>query len=146
MNVALDMQLDDKLPLLKCDGSQMQQVLINLIMNAAEAAQGRNPGIVCVRTGTSTNGSDLVLEIHDNGIGIPPENIAKLFTPFFTTKGEGKGVGLGLAVVYGIVQAHDGDIEVQSKVGEGTAFIVTMPLKGPAVALPASGTSREHPA
>jgi two-component system NtrC family sensor kinase len=111
-----------------CDGSQMQQVLINLIMNAAEAAQGKPSGMVVVRTGMQ--GSELVLEVRDNGVGIPPENTARLFTPFFTTKGEGKGVGLGLAVVYGIVHAHDGDIEVQSKVGEGTSFVMTIPFRG----------------
>jgi two-component system, NtrC family, sensor kinase len=131
MNVSLNLHLDDKLPPIKCDGSQMQQVLINLIMNGAEAAQGKTSGTVTVRTGMTDRGGDMVLEVRDNGVGIAPENTAKLFTPFFTTKGEGKGVGLGLAVVYGIVQAHDGDIEVQSRVGEGTSFIVTMPFQGP---------------
>jgi two-component system NtrC family sensor kinase len=69
----------------------------------------------------------LVLEVRDTGHGIPPENMPRIYTPFFTTKGEGKGVGLGLAVVYGIVQAHGGDIEVQSTLGEGTVFRVSLP-------------------
>jgi two-component system NtrC family sensor kinase len=129
MNVAIDLQLDGTLPPVECDGSQMQQVLINLIMNGAEAAQGKPSGTVSVRTGRSGAGGDLVLEVRDNGIGIPAENIARLFTPFFTTKGEGKGVGLGLAVVYGIVQAHHGDVEVQSTVGEGTTFLVSIPFQ-----------------
>jgi two-component system, NtrC family, sensor kinase len=144
MSVALDLQLSDSLPPLRCDGSQMQQVLINLIMNGAEAAQGRPSGTVTVCTTISPGGSDLILEVRDNGVGIPPENVSKLFTPFFTTKGEGKGVGLGLAVVYGIVQAHDGDIEVQSKVGEGTTFIVSLPFQGPMEAPPAMQASQRH--
>ena len=66
--------------------------------------------------------------VSDNGEGIAPENLAKIFHPFFTTKPEGKGVGLGLAVSYGIIEAHGGDIEVTSKVGEGTTFTVSLPL------------------
>ena len=67
--------------------------------------------------------------VSDNGEGIPPENLAKIFDPFFTTKPEGKGVGLGLAVSYGIIQAHGGDIEVKSQRGEGTTFTVSLPLE-----------------
>ena len=69
----------------------------------------------------------MILEVRDSGDGILPENLSKIFDPFFTTKGEGKGVGLGLAVVYGIVDAHRGDIEVKSTLGEGTTFTVTLP-------------------
>jgi two-component system, NtrC family, sensor kinase len=128
MGVKLDLHLDDNAPLITCDASQMQQVLINLVMNGAEAAQGKADGCLHIHTAASAAGDALILEISDNGDGIPPENIAKLYTPFFTTKGEGKGVGLGLAVVYGIVQAHNGDIEVRSTVGEGTMFRVTLPV------------------
>jgi two-component system, NtrC family, sensor kinase len=71
----------------------------------------------------------VMLTVSDNGEGITPENLTKIFDPFFTTKSEGKGVGLGLAVSYGIVQAHGGDIEVKSQVGEGTTFTVTLPLE-----------------
>jgi two-component system NtrC family sensor kinase len=129
MSVTMDLQLDESLPLVTCDASQMQQVLINLIMNGAEATQGKPDGRVTVRTSRTTGNDKMILEISDTGDGIPPENIAKLYTPFFTTKGEGKGVGLGLAVVYGIVQAHNGDIDVQSKVGRGTVFRVTLPTE-----------------
>jgi two-component system, NtrC family, sensor kinase len=133
MAVSIDLTLDDNVPLITCDVSQMQQVLINLIMNGAEAAQSKPGGRVTVRTSPSPSRDFLILEVRDNGDGIPPENIPKLYTPFFTTKGEGKGVGLGLAVVYGIVQAHGGDIELQSKVGEGTTFRVTLPVEQPQV-------------
>jgi|WetSurMetagenome_2_1015567.scaffolds.fasta_scaffold50906_2 two-component system, NtrC family, sensor kinase len=128
MGVKLELDLDEHAPLITCDSSQMQQVLINLIMNGAEAAQGKADGSLRVSTSPSAAGDALILEIGDNGDGIPAEVIPKLYTPFFTTKGEGKGVGLGLAVVYGIVQAHNGDIEVRSTVGEGTMFRVTLPI------------------
>jgi two-component system NtrC family sensor kinase len=131
MGVNIELQLDEHLPPVTCDGSQMQQVLINLVMNGAEAAHGRENACVTVRTFLAQAGKALVLEVRDTGNGIPPEHMSKLYTPFFTTKGEGKGVGLGLAVVYGIVQAHGGDIEVQSKVGEGTVFRVSLSTEPP---------------
>jgi two-component system NtrC family sensor kinase len=79
------------------------------------------------------------MEVQDDGEGIQPENLTKIFDPFFTTKGEGKGVGLGLAVVYGVINAHGGDIEVESTVGKGTKFRVILPLggKGDAAVTPA---------
>jgi len=129
MGVAMDLQLDEKLPLITCDASQMQQVLINLVMNGAEATQNKADARVTVRTSHDPADDSLVLEVSDTGDGIAPENLAKLYTPFFTTKGEGKGVGLGLAVVYGIVQAHGGDIEVHSTVGQGAQFKVTLPVE-----------------
>jgi signal transduction histidine kinase len=73
----------------------------------------------------------VLLVVSDNGDGISPENLGKIFDPFFTTKPEGKGVGLGLAVSYGIIQAHGGEIEVKSVVGEGTTFTVSLPLEQP---------------
>jgi two-component system NtrC family sensor kinase len=128
MNVEMDLRLDEHLPLIHCDASQMQQVLINLIMNGAEASQGRPAAKVTVTTSAAPSGTDLVLEVHDTGEGIRPEHMEKLFTPFFTTKGEGKGVGLGLAVVYGIVRDHSGDIDVESKPDVGTTFRVVLPI------------------
>lgn len=129
MNVGIELALDETLPRINCDASQMQQVLINLIMNGAEAAQTKAQGHVIVRTTMTAKRDELGLEVSDNGDGIAPVHLAKIFTPFFTTKAEGKGVGLGLAVVYGIVQAHNGDIEVKSSVGEGTTFKVTLPVE-----------------
>ena len=77
---------------------------------------------------TYVRNSKIKLEVQDTGTGIPPENIGKLFTPFFSTKADVKGVGLGLAVAYGIIHRHKGRIEAYSKVGEGSTFTVTMPL------------------
>jgi two-component system, NtrC family, sensor kinase len=136
--VRLNLDLDDCLPMLLGDSSQVQQVVLNLLMNAAEATQGRQGATVNVRT--SANGSDamVVLEVSDNGEGITPENLAKIFDPFFTTKPEGKGVGLGLAVVYGIVQEHGGEITAVSKTGEGATFTVVLPV-APAGALAGAG-------
>ncbi len=121
-------KLEDNLPRVRCDSSQMQQVVINLVMNGAEATHNREQGKLLINTRSDRKHKTAILEVKDNGEGIAPENLPKIFDPFFTTKGEGKGVGLGLSVVYGIVDAHGGDIEVKSKVGEGTTFIVTLPL------------------
>lgn len=117
-------ELDPSLPTLTADFDQLQQVFTNLILNAVQAmAQG---GKLTIRTGM-VNG-DVLLQVSDTGCGITPENMRKLFTPFFTTKREVKGVGLGLAVSYGIIQRHKGKIEVRSKVGEGTTFVVRLPV------------------
>jgi two-component system NtrC family sensor kinase len=133
-NVTVETDLREGLPPVNCDASQIQQVVLNLLLNAAEATQNRTEGRVTV---TSASGEGEVwLAISDNGEGIPPENVARVFDPFFTTKSEGKGVGLGLAVSYGIVQAHGGEIEVKSNVGSGTTFTVFLPLEHRAPAEP----------
>src|SRR5450432_2990639 len=126
-NVAVETTLCESLPPAHCDPSQIQQVVLNLVLNAAEATQSRAERHVAVST--STSGGMVLIRVSDNGEGIPPENQAKIFDPFFTTKPEGKGVGLGLAVSYGIIGAHGGDIEVKSTVGEGTTFLVSLPLE-----------------
>jgi two-component system NtrC family sensor kinase len=128
-NVEAETNLDADLPAVQCDAGQIQQVILNLLLNAAQATYSKAERRVAVTTETSDG--EVRLIVSDNGEGIPPENMAKIFDPFFTTKSEGKGVGLGLAVSYGIVQAHGGDIEVKSKVGEGTAFVVSLPLEPP---------------
>jgi len=117
-------ELDPSLPKITADANQLQQVCINLILNAIQAMpQG---GKLTLRT--YVQNARVKLEIEDTGIGIPPENMSKLFTPFFSTKPEVKGVGLGLPVAYGIIQRHQGRIEVRSKVGEGSTFTVFLPL------------------
>jgi len=118
-------ELDPVLPRVTADFDQLQQVCTNLIMNAIQAMP--EGGTLTIRT--SANDTQVKIEVQDTGVGISPENMRKLFTPFFTTKREVKGVGLGLAVSYGIVQRHKGRIEVQSKEGEGTTFTVYLPLR-----------------
>jgi two-component system, NtrC family, sensor kinase len=126
-NVEVSCRLADRLPEAHCDASQIQQVVLNLLLNAAEATQTRSERKVSVET--AAGDACVVLTVADSGEGIPPENLARIFDPFFTTKSDGKGVGLGLAVSYGIIQAHGGDIEVKSQVGQGTTFTVTLPLE-----------------
>ena len=117
-------ELDPSLPNLMADFDQLYQVCTNLFLNAIQAMpQG---GKLTIRT--SVNDGQLKIEVQDTGCGISPENMRKLFTPFFTTKHEVKGVGLGLAISYGIIQRHHGRIEVQSKKGEGTTFTICLPL------------------
>jgi two-component system NtrC family sensor kinase len=132
-NVEVETALAEDLPVAQCDQSQIQQVALNLILNAAQATQSKSADRRQGRVSISTRPGDgmVYLEVADNGEGIPPENLARIFDPFFTTKSEGKGVGLGLAVSYGIVQAHGGEIEVRSKPGEGATFIVSLPLEQP---------------
>ena len=138
-NVEAEATLREDLPPVPCDASQIQQVVVNLVLNAAEATQNksvdRRPGRLTIET-SSADGM-VCLAVTDNGEGIPPDNLARIFDPFFTTKSDGKGVGLGLAVSYGIIQAHGGDIEVKSKVGEGSTFTVSLPLEQPSSAPPA---------
>lgn len=129
-NVQLETSLPESLPAVPCDPSQIQQVVLNLLLNAAEATQSKSERHVLVSTRSADGTVQLV--VADNGEGILPGNLAKIFHPFFTTKSEGKGVGLGLAVSYGIVEAHGGEIEVKSTVGEGTTFTVSLPLEQPA--------------
>jgi two-component system NtrC family sensor kinase len=129
-NVTVEANLAESLPPVLCDASQIQQVALNLALNAAEATHGKSERRVEVSTAKGDGG--VVLTVSDNGDGIPPENLSKIFDPFFTTKPEGKGVGLGLAVTYGIIQAHGGEIEVKSAVGEGTTFTVWLPVEQPA--------------
>jgi two-component system, NtrC family, sensor kinase len=128
MSAASVLNLQENLPQIECDASQIQQVILNLVMNAAEAMKSRGGGTVTIRTRLE-NADELELSVQDTGEGIAAENLSKIFDPFFTTKADAKGVGLGLAVVYGIVKAHDGDVEVTSKRNEGTTFKVTLPLK-----------------
>jgi len=124
--VKLDLELDGNLPDVSCDGSQMQQVIINLIMNATESMP--DGGAIKVRTMLGKEKDTAVMEIEDAGVGIPEEQFSHIFDPFFTTKEKGKGIGLGLAVVYGIIDAHGGIVDVRSRIGKGTVFTVTLPI------------------
>ncbi|MBI4838915.1 MAG: GHKL domain-containing protein [Nitrospirae bacterium] len=106
---------------ISADPEQMEQVFINLFSNAIEVMSGK--GDLAVRTVTKNN--NIIIKISDTGNGIPQEAIDKIFEPFFTTKE--KGTGLGLAIVFNIIQKHHGDIQVDSREGIGTAFIITLP-------------------
>jgi two-component system, NtrC family, sensor kinase len=146
LNVEVETRLDETLPLLPCDAGQVQQVVLNLVMNGAEATRPRGSGRLAVATRRSGDGESAVLEVIDDGEGIPKDVVDRMFDPFFTTKDDGKGVGLGLAVVYGIVESHGGRIEVRTAAGRGTTFEVTLPLAsdgGTAGAVGPAGAARE---
>jgi PAS domain S-box-containing protein len=106
------------------NAGKLQQVFTNLLLNARDAIP--DGGQIVVSTSTADDGS-VIAEITDTGIGIAPENVAKIYDPFYTTKGVGQGTGLGLAVSYGIVQEHAGRISVDSTPGHGTTFKITLP-------------------
>jgi two-component system NtrC family sensor kinase len=119
-------QLADDLPGVRVDDNQLIQVLMNIMINAQQAMAG-SPGTVTVTT-SSPNAGTTEIRITDTGPGMTEEVSSKIFEPFFTTKETGKGTGLGLAVTYGIINDHGGMIRVESTPGEGTTFIITLPV------------------
>jgi len=130
-NVAVIDALAAGLPQIFADGHQVQQVLLNLIINAEQAMlQANGRGVLVLRTWHDPDQESVVLEINDDGPGIPDEVQPKIFDPFFTTKEVGKGTGLGLTVAYAIVQEHGGRIRLESRVNSGTSFYVEMPITG----------------
>jgi hemerythrin-like metal-binding protein len=114
------------LPEVECMPSQLNQVFMNLLVNAAHAI-GPERGRITVKTGVS--GDKVWIEVADSGCGIPEDIRQKIFDPFFTTKPVGKGTGLGLSLSYGIIQNHNGKIEVDSVVGQGSTFRITLPIQ-----------------
>lgn len=114
------------LPEVQCMHSQINQVVLNLVVNATHA-MGSVRGAIIIRTGCDN--TTAWFEVQDNGSGIPKEVLPRIFDPFYTTKPVGKGTGLGLSLSYGIIQKHHGSIDVQTEMGKGTTFRVTIPLK-----------------
>ena len=127
-HVAILEQLDSGLPQLLIDGDQIQQVVVNIIVNAIDAMPGGGRLTVCTRSVADENSPRVELEISDTGCGIPAENLERVFDPFFTTKPAGKGTGLGLAIAYGIVAEHGGQISIYSELDHGTAVTVRLPV------------------
>jgi signal transduction histidine kinase len=124
-NTAVEFAIDiaPELRLVNGDSGQLQQAVIALATNALDAMT--LIGTLSIR---ARNEDDrVVVEVSDTGLGIPPENLPKIFEPFFTTKEVGHGTGLGLAVCYGILTEHGGTLDVQSTVGVGTTFTITLP-------------------
>jgi signal transduction histidine kinase len=132
--VALKVELDPGLPRIQADDGQLRQAIIALLMNALDATAGGGK----VEVTTRREGDDAVsLTVADDGPGIPPENLGKIFSPFFSTKPVGQGTGLGLAICHGIITSHHGEIRVESEVGRGTRFSLVLP----ATAAPVPGRS-----
>lgn len=127
--IQVDLKLADNLPNVAADAKQMQQVFINLITNAADAIKGKGSIIIesYLETALRANEGDyIVVSITDNGIGMAPEELQKIFNPFFTRKAE--GTGLGLPITQRIMHQHTGIIDVESKLGEGTTFYIKLPV------------------
>ncbi len=127
-NVKVSKALDPALPQVIGSADQIQQVFMNMISNAAEAMEGKGGGLLTVKTWCGANQDSINISFTDDGVGIAVENTDKLFEPFYTTKKKGKGVGLGLSVVYGIIKAHNGNIKIDSQPAEGTTFTIQLPL------------------
>jgi two-component system NtrC family sensor kinase len=125
--VLLQVDLDRELPPLQCDSAQLEQVALALVINAIDAMP--HGGNLWVSTHKLPGGEQIELQVRDDGVGIPPEILPRIFDPFTTTKEVGKGVGLGLAVSKGIVERHGGQIEVASELGVGTTFRIILPVR-----------------
>jgi len=137
VGVELQLNLAKDLPLMHCDPAQIEQVLLALIMNASDAMP--RGGTLWINTRLSSDQTEIRIQVRDDGAGIAPDILPHIFEPFLTTKESGRGVGLGLAISRGIVERHNGRIEVESEVGRGTTFTVTLPYQGPD-ALPTSAS------
>ena len=116
-----------EVPEIQCSPSRLNQVLINLVTNAVQAMEGEGE----LRVATSTHGDTVEIIIEDSGCGIPQEDLDKVMDPFFTTKPVGEGTGLGLSIVRQIIDQHDGQILIDSKVGRGTRVTISLPIAGP---------------
>jgi two-component system, NtrC family, sensor kinase len=125
-NVQLQVETTPGLPMLHCDPAQVEQVLLALVMNAIDAMP--RGGNLLVRTRSLPQSRQIEIQVRDDGVGIPPDLLPRLFEPFLTTKETGKGVGLGLAISKTIVERHGGVIEVESQPGRGTTFYIFLPV------------------
>lgn len=134
-NISYVMNCSDAIPQVHVDPNQVQQVFLNLLINAADAMNERGTITVSTRTHDDVASGKKYVEVEftDNGPGIPEEQLGKIFEPFFTTKPVGKGTGLGLAVSYGIIKKHGGNIFVRSELGKGASFFVRLPVENSTV-------------
>lgn len=115
------------IPIIRANPQQLNQVFINILVNAAQSIEKMGD----IRISTQAVDEYVQIQISDTGCGISEENLSKIFDPFFTTKGVGKGTGLGMNIAYNIIQKHKGDIRVESRIGEGTTFIISLPVAYP---------------
>ena len=123
--ITCDLNLPESSFTAKGDYTQIQQCLMNLIFNAIESMM--DGGTLTLSGGQDRELKTVWMTVTDTGYGIDPEDLPRIFEPFYTTKKEGKGVGLGLSMVYGIIREHEGSVEVESEPGKGTLFKLTLP-------------------
>jgi CheY-like chemotaxis protein len=124
--VKIELELDEDLPLMEGNLQSIEQIVLNIIINAIQAID-HDSGIIRIQTGLRKKDGRIFLAISDNGCGISPAIADKLFLPFVTDKQAGGGTGLGLSVTYGLVHAHGGDIRFETEQGKGTTFTISMP-------------------
>jgi two-component system NtrC family sensor kinase len=125
--IQLQLDLATDLPHVQCDPAQIEQVVLALVMNSIDAMP--RGGNLWLRTRLNDSRDEVEIQVRDDGMGIPADILPQLFEPFLTTKESGHGVGLGLAISRGIIERHNGHIEVQSEAGKGTTFTITLPLE-----------------
>ena len=125
-NIAVRFNLDKALPRVRGNFGQLEQSIMNIVFNAIEAMPDGGELIITTRF-VNAHKHEVIVEVQDTGLGISKKNLPYIFEPFFSTKGESKGVGMGLSVVYGIIRDHQGDISVKSKEGKGTCFTIRLP-------------------
>ena len=125
-NISIEKRLAQGLPAVMCDIQQINHVIMNLVLNAGQAMT--NQGKLLIQTAAAEDGQRVVVTIADNGPGIPDEIKPHIFEPFFTTKEEGQGTGLGLSLVYGIVESHGGTIRVSDNPSGGACFTIELPV------------------
>jgi two-component system NtrC family sensor kinase len=130
-NIEIKQDLDSALPQILGNPGEIEQVFTNLIINAADAMDGK--GRLTISSRSDLKSEQVILQFTDTGAGISPAIKDKIFEPFFTTKPLGKGTGLGLSVVYGVIQRHGGDIQVESPPGGGATFVIKLPFESPFV-------------
>ena len=141
--IELQLNLAVDLPRVSCDPAQIEQVLLALMMNAIDAMP--RGGTLCLETRLSHDQTEVKIQVRDDGAGIAPDVLPHIFEPFTTTKKSGHGVGLGLAISRGIVERHKGRIEVESEVGRGTTFTVTLPAQAVEAELTGAGQGKFVP-
>ncbi len=128
-NIEIVRQLDRSLPKTVADGHQLQQVFLNILTNAEYAMlDAHGKGTLTIRTSTDPTNDRITIEVADDGPGIPEAHLTRIFDPFFTTKEVGKGTGLGLSLSYGIIKEHGGNIYARSRLGEGSTFVIELPI------------------
>ena len=125
-NIRLELSIDPTIPPVEGDYNQLQQCVINLIFNALDAMP--DGGTLTLSGGFDSEKKRVTIQVKDSGPGIPEKDLPRIFEPFFTTKQEGYGVGLGLSTVYGIMERHNGSVEVDSQPGQGATFRLQIPL------------------
>jgi two-component system NtrC family sensor kinase len=128
-NIQISRELDRNLPKTIADAHQLQQVFLNVLTNGEQAMlEAHGKGHFTIRTRTNGQKTKIIVEISDDGPGIPERNLTRIFDPFFTTKEVGKGTGLGLSISYGTIKEHGGDIYARSRLGKGTTFFIELPV------------------